>query len=156
MPCSPCASCRRHFLSLLRQRKATAGAGLALPNFPHYTRLWRARNLRLRRFGHASPAPENRASFGCASRAGCTPHRLCQIFYAWICRKFNIGFVVKHEDSKDSLIYLVGEMLVKAMPLLAAALSHAQAGYGGVWRAVVLSGGIFVAAHRLRHESMAR
>ncbi|WP_155733258.1 hypothetical protein [Eikenella corrodens] len=52
------------------KRKATAGAGLASPNFPHCTRFFgRARNLRLRRFEHASPySPKNRASFGCASR----------------------------------------------------------------------------------------
>ena len=67
------------FFSLLRQRKeskrkATAGTGLALPNFPHFARFFgRARNLRLRRFEHASPySPKNRASFGCASRKGTT------------------------------------------------------------------------------------
>ena len=53
-----------------KQRKATAGTGLASPNFPHSTRFFgRARNLRLRRFEHASPCfPKNRTSFGCASR----------------------------------------------------------------------------------------
>ena len=53
-----------------KQRKATAGTGLAPPNFPHSARFFgRARNLRLRRFGHASPcSPKNRAPFGCASR----------------------------------------------------------------------------------------
>ena len=63
------------FFSLLRQRKeskrkATAGAGLASPNFPHCTRFFgRARHLRLRRFEHASPcSPKNRAPLGCASR----------------------------------------------------------------------------------------
>ena len=63
------------FFSLLRQRKeskrkATAGTGLASPNFPHSTRFFgRARHLRLRRFEHASPcSPKNRAPFGCASR----------------------------------------------------------------------------------------
>ena len=67
------------FFSLLRQRKeskrkATAGTGLALPNFPHFARFFgRARNLRLRRFEHASPySPKNRAPFGCASRKGTT------------------------------------------------------------------------------------
>ena len=61
--------------SLLRQRKgskrkATADTGLALPNFPHSARFFgRARNLRLRRFEHASPySPKNRAPFGCVSR----------------------------------------------------------------------------------------
>ena len=41
-------------------------------NFPHSTQFfgW-TRNLRLRRFGHASPySPKNRAPFGCASREG--------------------------------------------------------------------------------------
>ena len=53
--------------SLLRQRKgskrkATAGTGLASPNFPHCTRFFgRARNLRLRRFEHASPIPRKTA-----------------------------------------------------------------------------------------------
>ena len=53
-----------------KQRKATAGTGLALPNFPHFARFFgRARNLRLRRFEHASPySPKNRAPFGCTSR----------------------------------------------------------------------------------------
>ena len=65
------------FFSLLRQRKeskrkATAGTGLASPNFPLSARFFgRARNLRLRRFKHASPCfPKNRAPFGCASRTG--------------------------------------------------------------------------------------
>ena len=65
--------------SLLRQRKgskrkATAGTGLASPNFPHSTRFFgRARNLRLRRFEHASPySPKNRAPFDWASRKGTT------------------------------------------------------------------------------------
>ncbi|EEG24675.1 hypothetical protein EIKCOROL_00636 [Eikenella corrodens ATCC 23834] len=67
------------FFSLLRQRKeskrkATAGTGLAPPNFPLSARFFgRARNLRLRRFKHASPYfPKNRAPFGGASRTGTT------------------------------------------------------------------------------------
>ena len=73
-PFAPHAGAGTSF-SLLRQRKgskrkATAGTGLAPPNFPHCTRFFgRARNLRLRRFEHASPcSPKNRAPFGCASR----------------------------------------------------------------------------------------
>ena len=68
------------FFSLLRQRKeskrkATAGAGLASPNFPPSARFFgRARNLRLRRFEHASPcSPKNRAPFGCASMGRYSP-----------------------------------------------------------------------------------
>ena len=68
------------FFSLLRQRKeskrkATAGTGLASPNFPHFARFFgRARNLRLRRFEHASPcSPKNRALLGCASRRMARP-----------------------------------------------------------------------------------
>ena len=76
---APCAGAGTSF-SLLRQRKgskrkATAGTGLASPNFPHCTRFFgRARNLRLRRFEHASPySPKNRAPFGCASRGEIDP-----------------------------------------------------------------------------------
>ena len=73
-PFAPHAGAGTSF-SLLRQRKgskrkATAGTGLASPNFPHSARFFgRARHLRLRRFEHASPcSPKNRAPFGCASR----------------------------------------------------------------------------------------
>ena len=64
--------------SLLRQRKgskrkATAGTGLASPNFHPSARFfgW-ARNLRLRRFEHASPPEKPRSARLCQQTDGKT------------------------------------------------------------------------------------
>ena len=80
------------FFSLLRQRKeskrkATAGTGLASPNFPHSARFFgRARNLRLRRFEHASPYfPEKPRSVRLRQQRGGKFNRLMDISPFGIC-----------------------------------------------------------------------
>ena len=80
-----------------KQRKATAGTGLALPNFPHSAQFFgRARNLRLRRFGHASPySPKNRAPFGCASRRVVSSLKK-QWLFCWHCELTHSDTALTH------------------------------------------------------------